>query len=122
MDPVYTDFTIMCSEVRQLRKAVDSLIKDISTPADIAPSALETIILYCFMGYISALTYYLLLCAGQDLVPESPHEAEEAAETSTAAAAASAADGCVYHVRVFVDGRAAAGQLAVRRRGGVHAS
>jgi len=122
MDPVYTDFTIMCSEVRQLRKAVDSLIKDISTPADIAPSALETILLYCFMGYISALTYYLLLCAGQDLVPESPHEAEEAAETSTAAAAASAADGCVYHVRVFVDGRAAAGQLAVRRRGGVHAS
>ena len=52
MDPVYTDFTIMCSEVRQLRKAVDSLIKDISTPADIAPSALETIILCCFMGYI----------------------------------------------------------------------
>ena len=29
--------------------------KDISTPADIAPSALETIILHCFMSYISAL-------------------------------------------------------------------
>jgi len=38
-----------------------ALTKDISTPADIAPSALETIIFYCFMGYISALTYYLLL-------------------------------------------------------------
>jgi len=34
---------------------------DISTPADIAPSALQTIIFYCFMGYISALIYYLLL-------------------------------------------------------------
>jgi len=38
-----------------------ALTKDISTPADIAHSALETIIFYCFMGYISALTYYLLL-------------------------------------------------------------
>ena len=35
--------------------------EDISTPADIAPSAIETIVFYCFMGYISALTYYLLL-------------------------------------------------------------
>ena len=33
---------------------------DTSTPSDIATSALETIIFYCFMGYISALTYYLL--------------------------------------------------------------
>jgi len=33
---------------------------DIYTPADIAPSALETIIFYYFMGYTSALTYYLL--------------------------------------------------------------
>ena len=33
-----------------------------STPADFALSAfLETIILYCFMGYIGAPTYYLLL-------------------------------------------------------------
>ena len=31
------------------------------TPADIAPSALETIIFDCFMGSVSALTYYLLL-------------------------------------------------------------
>ena len=31
-----------------------------STPADIAPSALETMF-YCFVGCISALTYYLLL-------------------------------------------------------------
>jgi len=37
------------------------LYKDISTPADIAPSTLETIIFYCLMGYISALTYYLSL-------------------------------------------------------------
>ena len=35
--------------------------EDISTPADIAPSAIETIVFYCFIGYISALTYYLLL-------------------------------------------------------------
>ena len=40
---------------------LQALTKDISTPADIAPSALETIVFYCFMGYISALTYYLLL-------------------------------------------------------------
>jgi len=33
----------------------------ISTPADVEPSALETTIFYCFMGFISALTYYLLL-------------------------------------------------------------
>ena len=32
---------------------------DISTPADITLSALETIIFYRFMGHISALTYYL---------------------------------------------------------------
>jgi len=38
-----------------------ALTKDISTPSDIAPSALETIIFYCFMGHISALTYYLSL-------------------------------------------------------------
>ena len=40
-----------------------ALTKDISTPADIAATALglRTIIFYCFMGYISALTYYLLL-------------------------------------------------------------
>jgi len=31
--------------------AVQALTKDISTAADIAPSALATIIFYCFMGY-----------------------------------------------------------------------
>ena len=44
-----------------VNSCLQALTKDISTPADIAPSALETIIFYCFMGYISALTYYLLL-------------------------------------------------------------
>ena len=44
-----------------------ALTKDISTPADIAPSALETIIFDCFIGYISALTYYLLLLIIHDL-------------------------------------------------------
>ena len=43
-----------------INSCVQALTKDISTPADIAPSALETIVFYCFMGYISALTYYLL--------------------------------------------------------------
>jgi len=38
-----------------------ALTNDISTPADIARSALETIVFCCFLGYISALTYYLLL-------------------------------------------------------------
>jgi len=43
---------------------LQALTEDISTPADIAPSALETIISYCFMAYIiSALTYYFELCA-----------------------------------------------------------
>jgi len=44
-----------------INSCLQALTKDISTPADIAPSALETTIFYCFMGYISALTYYLLL-------------------------------------------------------------
>jgi len=44
-----------------------ALTKDISTPADIAPSAIETIICYRFTGYISALTYYLLLLIIHDL-------------------------------------------------------
>jgi len=30
---------------------LQALTKDISTPADIVPSALETIVFYCFMGY-----------------------------------------------------------------------
>jgi len=38
------------------------LTKDISTLADIAPSALETV-MFCFMGCILVLTYYLLLDA-----------------------------------------------------------
>ena len=38
-----------------------ALTKDISTSADIAPSVSETIVFYCFMGYISALTYCSLL-------------------------------------------------------------
>ena len=45
----------------QINSCLQALTKDISTPADIAPSALETVIFYCFIGYISALTYYLLL-------------------------------------------------------------
>jgi len=44
-----------------INSCLQALTKDISIPADIAPSALETIIFYCFMGYVSALTYYLLL-------------------------------------------------------------
>ena len=43
-----------------INSCLQALTKDISTAADIALSALETIISYCFMGYISALTYYLL--------------------------------------------------------------
>ena len=47
-----------------INSCLQALTEDISTPADIAPSALETIIFYCFMGYIiSALTYYFELCA-----------------------------------------------------------
>jgi len=44
-----------------VNSCLQALTKDISTPADIAPSALETTIFYCFMGSISELTYYLLL-------------------------------------------------------------
>jgi len=44
-----------------INSCLQALTKDISTPADIALSALETIVFYCFIGYISALTYYLLL-------------------------------------------------------------
>ena len=44
-----------------INSCLQALTKDISTPADIAPSALETVVFYCFVGYISALTYYLLL-------------------------------------------------------------
>ena len=36
---------------------LQALTKEISTPLDIAPSALETIVFYCFKGYISALTW-----------------------------------------------------------------
>jgi len=39
-----------------INSCLQALTKDTSTPADIAPSALETIIFYCFMGYISAPT------------------------------------------------------------------
>jgi len=44
-----------------INSRLQALTKDISTPADIAPSALKTMIFYCLMGYISALIYYLLL-------------------------------------------------------------
>jgi len=47
--------------IKKDNSCLQALTKDISTPADIAPSALETIVFYCFVGYISALTYYLLL-------------------------------------------------------------
>jgi len=57
-----------------ISSCLQALTKDISTPADIASSALETIIFYCFMGYISALTYYLslseydcMICAHHDV-------------------------------------------------------
>ena len=49
--------------------------------------------------------------AGQDLVPEPSHEAEEATETPPAAAAAGGR-GSFYRVRVFLDARAA-GRFAV---------
>ena len=49
------------SIVSSVDSCLQALTNDISTPADIALSALQTIIFYCFMGYISALTYYLLL-------------------------------------------------------------
>jgi len=42
-----------------INNCLQVLTKDICIPADIARSALETIVFYCFMGYISALTYYL---------------------------------------------------------------
>ena len=52
--------------------------------------------------------------AGQDLVPEPSHEAEEATETPPAAAAAAGGGrGSFYRVRVFLDARAA-GRFAVR--------
>jgi len=41
-----------------IRQALQVLTKDIFTPADIAPSVLETMISYCCMGYIIAPTYY----------------------------------------------------------------
>ena len=44
-----------------INSCLQALTKDICTRADIAPSALETIIFYCVMGYISPLTYLLLL-------------------------------------------------------------
>ena len=44
-----------------INSCLQALTKDISTPADIAPSALETVVFYCFVGYISAPTYYLYL-------------------------------------------------------------
>jgi len=44
-----------------VNSCLQALTKDISTSADIAPSALETTIFYCFIGSISELTYYLLL-------------------------------------------------------------
>ena len=45
-----------------INSCLQALTKDLSTPADIAPSALETIIFYCFMGYMHWLiTYYYLL-------------------------------------------------------------
>jgi len=47
--------------VNQLSSSAHKDIYKLTPPADIAPSALETIIFYCFMGYISALTYYSLL-------------------------------------------------------------
>ena len=50
-----------------INSCLQALTKTISTPADIAPSGLETIVFYCFMGYISALTYYL--CISNSMIP-----------------------------------------------------
>jgi len=62
VSPVLTSGTHFLSiSGNQHHSCLQALTKDISTPADIAPSALETIIFYCFVGYISAPTYYLLL-------------------------------------------------------------
>jgi len=54
----------LCNRVWAINICLQALTEDISTPADIAPSTLETIIFYCFFGgggYISDLTYYYLL-------------------------------------------------------------
>jgi len=50
-----------------INSCLQALTKTISTPPDIAPSGLETIVFYCFMGYISALTYYL--CLSNSMIP-----------------------------------------------------
>jgi len=52
---------VFCYDAAIVNSCLQALTKDISTTADIAPSALETRIFYCFMGYISALTLLLLL-------------------------------------------------------------
>ena len=60
--------SISGNQHQYLVASLQALTKDISTPADIARSALETnFLFYCFMGYISALTYYLLLGYYYDL-------------------------------------------------------
>jgi len=63
VSPILMSGTHFLSISGNQHQQLQALTKDISTPADIAPTALETIIFYCFMGYISALTYYLLLIA-----------------------------------------------------------
>jgi len=61
VSPVRMSGTLNSSASGNQSICLQALTKDISIPADIAPSALETIIFYCSMGYICALTYYLLL-------------------------------------------------------------
>jgi len=62
------ELTSWAYPVININSCLQALTKDISTLANIAPSALETIIFYCFIGgYISALTYYLLLILSFDM-------------------------------------------------------
>jgi len=62
------ELTSWAYPVININSCLQALTKDISTLANIAPSALETIIFYCFIGgYISALTYYLLLILSVDM-------------------------------------------------------
>jgi len=59
VSPVLTSGTHFLSiSGNNINSCLQALAKDISTAAYIAPSALGTIIFYCFMGYINALTYY----------------------------------------------------------------
>ena len=57
---LHVELTSWAYPATSINICLQALTEDISTPADVARSALETRIFYCFIGYISALTYYLL--------------------------------------------------------------